>query len=112
MKAVAKRKKVGDREAKLNLREKTGSDLGKQRKTKKTDSDAKIYRPVFAVGGLDQDLRDWNGGVAGGKSLKKALQRDAEENKFTEFDANKRLRKGGKLGHQKFKSKSKFKRRK
>lgn len=112
MKVVAKRKKVDERDAVLKQREKTGSDLGKQRKTKKTDTDAKIFRPVIAVGGLDQDMRDWSGTSGGGKSLKRALKKDAEENQFSEFDANKRLRKGGKLGRQAFKSKSRFKRRK
>lgn len=110
-KAQAKKKKTALRESELSQREKTGADLGKQRKAKKSDNDAKIYRPVIAVGGLDQDMRDWSGGGQGGKSLRKALKKDAIENKFTEFDAAKQLRKGGKLGRQAFKSKARFKRR-
>lgn len=110
-KASAKRLKTTERESALSLREKTGSDLGKQRKAKKSDNDAKVFRPVIAVGGLDQDMRDWNGGGQGGKSLRKARKKDAEEAKFSEFDATKQLRKGGKQSNQSFKSKSRFKRR-
>jgi hypothetical protein len=110
-KASAKRKKTSQREAELSQREKAGADLGKQRKSKKSDTDAKIFRPVIAVGGLDQDMRDWSGGGSGGKSLRKALKKDAAENKFTEFDAAKKLRKGGKIGNKAFKSKGRFKRR-
>lgn len=110
-KAMAKKKKTSQRETEMSQREKTGADLGKQRKAKKSDSDAKVFRPVIAVGGLDQDMRDWSGGAQGGKSLRKALKKDAAENKFSEFDASKQLRKGGKMGRQAFKSKSRFKRR-
>jgi ATP-dependent RNA helicase DDX27 len=110
-KASAKRLKTTQRETELTQRSKTGSDLGKQRKAKKSDNDAKVFRPVIAVGGLDQDMRDWNGGGQGGKTLRKARKKDAEEAKFSEFDAAKQLRKGGKQSNQSFKSKSRFKRR-
>ncbi len=73
-----------------------------------------IIRPRFAVGGLDQDLMDGDGGV-GGKSMSKKmekvmLRKDGGGKEFSEFDPSKRLRKGGKIGNTSFKSKSKFKR--
>lgn len=114
MKMIAKRHKISERAGEKKEREKTGAELGLHRKSKKTDNDAKIFRPVIAVGGLDQDMNDWRGGGgtggAAGKSLKRQLKREQEE-KFTEFDPNKKLRKGGKLGNASFKSKSRFKRR-
>lgn len=67
----------------------------------------KVRRPVFAVGGLDADLHDWIGGA----KIEKASKKRKVEKEFTEFDASKRLRKGGKLGNKSFKSKGKFKRR-
>lgn len=113
MKVAAKRLKVSDREKEQKERDKTGSELGLHRKSKKSDTDAKIFRPVIAVGGLDQDMNEWRGGGkggTGGKGLKRQLKKEREE-EFTEFDPNKKLRKGGKLGKQAFKSKSRFKRR-
>jgi hypothetical protein len=113
MKVAAKKLKASDREKELKERDKTGSELGLRRKNKKSDTGAKIFRPVIAVGGLDQDMSEWRGGSTGGtggKGLKRQLKKEREE-QFTEFDPNKKLRKQGKLGRQAFKSKSRFKRR-
>lgn len=66
----------------------------------------KVHRPVFAVGGLDQDMADWNGKEMKEKKTKKKLDKE-----FTDFDPTKRLRKQGKLGSNSFKSKGKYKRR-
>lgn len=84
---------------------------GKRQKLVKQHT--KVVRQKIAVGGLDQDMIEWGGaaGSTGGLS-KKQIKNAAKEKEFTEFDANKRLRKGGKLGKSSFKSKSKFKRRK
>ena len=40
------------------------------------------------------------------------MKQDAKEKDFTDFNPDKKLRKGGKIGVSSFKSKSKFKRRK
>ena len=70
-----------------------------------------LHRQVFATGGLDQDLAKW-GGESGGISRSKAMKKDAQSTKdFTEFDPNKPLRTGGKIGNKAFKSTSKHKRR-
>lgn len=80
----------------------------------------KVVRQSFAVGGLDQDYVDWGLGAGGsaasqgagqGGMSKSQIRQVAREKPFTEFDATKKLRKGGKQGHSSFKSKSKFKRR-
>mmetsp|Transcript_20918 Transcript_20918/g.30124 ORF Transcript_20918/g.30124 Transcript_20918/m.30124 type:complete len:756 (+) Transcript_20918:54-2321(+) len=105
-KAAVKRAKVSRRENAEQLKEKTPSDISKKAKADK------VRRPVFAVGGLDHDMNDWNGSTGGIKVKKKVLQKQAKESEFSEFDPNKKLRKGGKLGHKSFKSKSKYKRRK
>jgi len=71
----------------------------------------KVVRQKFAVGGLDQDA--FNMGTSGYAGMsKKQIKMAAKEKPFTDFDPNKRLRKGGKGGKVNFKSKSKFKRRK
>jgi hypothetical protein len=72
----------------------------------------KVVRQKFAVGGLDQDMLDWGGSEVGGKLSKKQMRMLNSEKEFSEFDPNKKLRKGGKTGNKAFKSKSKFKRRK
>jgi ATP-dependent RNA helicase DDX27 len=69
----------------------------------------KVSRPKFAVGGIDQDLLFEPSKDKVSKRVSKQL---AKEKDFSEFDPNKRLKKGGKLGNKSFKSKSKFKRRK
>ncbi|CAE7655110.1 unnamed protein product [Symbiodinium microadriaticum] len=106
--SAIKKVKLASRDKKEVQKEKTMAEMG----IKKGVKNEKIRRPVFAVGGLDQDMLDWNGGGSGGKINRKAAERDAREGKFTDFDPNKKLRKGGKIGMQSFKSKSKFKRRK
>lgn len=57
-------------------------------------------------------MGEW-GGTSGAPSKKqlKVMARK-EEKDFTDFDPNKKLKKGGKVGKQAFKSKGKFKRRK
>eukprot|EP01036_Dinobryon_divergens_P058211 gene58211-77677_t len=67
-------------------------DHKKQKKS--TENDFKIRRPQFAVGGFDQDMHDWNGSE--GKKLSKKKQAQRAEKEFTEFDPNKKLKKGGK----------------
>jgi superfamily II DNA/RNA helicase len=80
----------------------------------------KVVRQSFAVGGLDQDYVDWGMGGSGsagshggskGGMTKSQIRQAAREKPFTEFDATKKLRKGGKVANKAFKSKSKFKRR-
>jgi hypothetical protein len=51
-----------------------------------------------------------HGGSKGGMT-KTQIRQAAREKPFTDFDAAKKLRKGGKVGNKAFKSKSKFKRR-
>jgi hypothetical protein len=73
-----------------------------------------VIRQSFAVGGLDGDLLgDGDRGIGGGGTTRKSLSMEARKagKEFTEFDPTKRLRKQGKVGHNSFKSKSKFKRR-
>jgi len=61
------------------------------------------------VGGLDQSLLEWGGaGIVGGQK-KKSKQAAAT---FSDFDPNRKLRKGGKISTNAFKSKKKYKRRK
>jgi hypothetical protein len=81
-----------------------GEQGGKKRKR------SKVVRQSFAVGGLDQDFSNWNGGGEGPKLSKKKQRTEDHHAKFTEFDAAKKLRKGGKVQGS-FKSKAKFKRR-
>lgn len=68
----------------------------------------KVVRQKFAVGGLDQDMADWAGGADAPHMSKKQQKKEKE---FSEFDPNKRLKKGGKGSSAGFKSKSKYKRR-
>lgn len=96
-------------------KEKSAGELAMKRVTIKDDdsrSHQKVVRQKFAVGGLDQDLYAWGSSssvVAKAPSRKQQKEREKE---FTEFDPNKRLKKGGKIGKSSFKSKGKFKRRK
>mmetsp|Transcript_19229 Transcript_19229/g.27521 ORF Transcript_19229/g.27521 Transcript_19229/m.27521 type:complete len:857 (+) Transcript_19229:1298-3868(+) len=69
----------------------------------------KVVRQKFAVGGLDQSPLEW-GGAGGGGQKKKS--KDAAAAAFTDFDPNRKLRKGGKISTNAFKSKKKYKRRK
>mmetsp|Transcript_46626 Transcript_46626/g.92390 ORF Transcript_46626/g.92390 Transcript_46626/m.92390 type:complete len:900 (-) Transcript_46626:82-2781(-) len=94
-----------------NKRKKGGKNSGQA---------TKVVRQSFAVGGLDQDYVDWGMGTAGSASSqggskggmnKTQIRQAAREKPFTDFDASKKLRKGGKAGNKSFKSKSKFKRR-
>ena len=68
-----------------------------------------VSRPKFAVGGLALD-DVWNRGKSDkmSKATEKTLKAAAD---FTEFDASKRLGRGGKVGKSAFKSKGKHKRR-
>ena len=76
----------------------------------------KVVRQSFAVGGLDKEFMDWgmtsagNGAKSGGMT-KQQIREAARAKPFTDYDATKQLRKGGKVGNKAFKSKSKFKRR-
>jgi hypothetical protein len=72
----------------------------------------KVVRQKFAVGGLDADGFDFGGNSGYAGMSKKQIKQAAREKPFTDFDPNKRLRKGGKAGRVSFKSKAKFKRRK
>jgi hypothetical protein len=101
--SAIKRVKLAARTKAEQYNAKTPSEMG----VKKGSKNEKVRRPIFAVGGLDQDMHDWNGGGGAGKSIKKAAQRDASDRKFTDFDPNKKLRKGGKLANQSFKIKRK-----
>ena len=54
---------------------------------------------------------DWGGSSSGSGLSKKQIKQDSKEKDFTEYNPDKKLRKGGKIGASSFKSKSKFKRR-
>lgn len=99
-------------------READGEDGAASKQKRKQQM--KVVRQSFAVGGLDQDYVDWGMGSAGSASAqggskggmtKGQIRQAAHEKPFSDFDATKKLRKGGKLGHNSFKSKSKYKRR-
>lgn len=78
----------------------------------KKGKDLKVHRPILAVGGLDQDINNWTGSAKGkNKEYKKMKIQSAEIDNFSEFDPNKKLRRGGKLSTNSFKSKGKYKRR-
>jgi ATP-dependent RNA helicase DDX27 len=99
-----KRAKNSARETKEKTKEKLISEL-----VKKTTKTGKVIRPKIAVGGIDQDLLGW--GSPSGSGLSKKQIKLAQREEFTDFDAEKKLRKGGKIGSNSFKSKKKFKRR-
>ena len=103
--------KESKREEAEKLKDRAAGDFYTAKKIKFTNGTHKIIRPKFAVGGLDQDMLDWGGSSGSGLS-KKQIKQDAKEKDFTEFNPDKKLRKGGKIGVSSFKSKSKFKRRK
>lgn len=112
MKAVSKKAKVTSREEDKRRKDAAllGVKLSGETKPNHKNEHGKTVRQKFAVGGLDQDMMEW-GGEGGGKGMSKKEIRKAKENEFTDFDASKRLRKGGKIGASSFKSKKKFKRR-
>lgn len=89
----------------------TGPKFAKPKNKKDASIETKAKRPIFATGGLDQDMYSWSGGGSGMKTLSKKKEKLSKEKEFSDFDPTKRLRKGGKIGHSSFKSKSKFKRR-
>ena len=93
------------------LKERAAGDVFPGKKIKFTNGTHKIIRPKFAVGGLDQDMMDWGGSSSGSGLSKKQIKQDSKEKDFTEYNPDKKLRKGGKIGASSFKSKSKFKRR-
>jgi ATP-dependent RNA helicase DDX27 len=76
-----------------------------------SNSKGKAFRPKFAVGGIDPDIISWGEGKTSSLS-KKESKKLRMEKEFTDFDPNKRLKKGGKSGTSSFKSKAKYKRRK
>jgi hypothetical protein len=111
VKTMAKRSKVAHRNQAEERKDKSLAELdAKKGKKKLSDGRTKIMRPKFAIGGIDQDMSEW--GEGGGSVSKKLLKKDARQKEFTDFDPEKRLRKGGKVGKSSFKSKAKFKRRK
>ncbi|CAM9491473.1 unnamed protein product [Ectocarpus sp. 12 AP-2014] len=74
---------------------------------------AKRKLDVGSGSAFDFDLNTKKGGPAEGKTAEGKATGVAESRyKFTEFDPNKRLKRGAKKGSAKFKSKSKFKRKK
>ncbi|CBJ29130.1 DEAD box helicase [Ectocarpus siliculosus] len=74
---------------------------------------AKRKLDVGSGSAFDFDLNTKKGGAAKGKDGEGKAAGAAESRyKFTEFDPNKRLKRGAKKGSAKFKSKSKFKRKK
>ena len=100
--ALAPRPKIKQRKLPENYEEGLLSTIG-------LHHNKKVARPKFAVGGSDQDL--FGSEPTNGKVGKHVMKQLAKEKAFTDFDPNKRLRKGGKLGSKSFKSKSRFKRR-
>lgn len=78
--------------------------------TKRGRQSAKVSRPKFAVGGLEQD-DVWGGAKKQDKPSKKVVSQMKAAADFTEFDAGKKFGKGGQKSTNSFKSKKKFKRR-
>jgi hypothetical protein len=67
-------------------------------------------RPRIAVGGLDLESGFGGEKVSKNKRLKMQV-RKMEEGLNFEYDPNKKLKKGGKVGKHAFKSKGRYKRR-
>lgn len=88
-----------------------GDGNGSRKKARKEQTKEKIVRHVRPVGGLDTFLSEGNEWGANSSAAKKKRQREDKEMDFTDFDPNKRLKKGGKAGKASFKSKKRFKRR-
>jgi hypothetical protein len=111
-----KRQKLSNRIEEVVKNEKSVGDISMKRVTVRDEnsntSRSKVVRPKFAVGGLDQDLLGWADGGGSSALDRRTRKADSKDKSFTDFDASKRLRKGGKVGTSSFKSKSKFKRRK
>lgn len=127
VKAVAKKAKQQVLEKEKTQRSKSASELT-MKKVRVVESDGgddedgeggrkkvrvKVVRQSRAVGGLDFADSEWasSGEDIANRMSKKKLRKLQEDMKFTDFDANKRLRKGGKAGTTSFKSKKRFKRR-
>lgn len=127
VKAVAKKAKQQVLEKEKTQRSKSASELT-MKKVRVVESDGgddedgeggrkkvrvKVVRQARAVGGLDFADSEWasSGEDIANRMSKKKLRKLQEDMKFTDFDANKRLRKGGKAGTTSFKSKKRFKRR-
>ena len=106
---AVRREKVSSREQNASVEQNISNIAGSKNKK---GGNTKIQRPILAVGGLDQDIRNWSGGTTGStKEYKKMMRQRADVEKFSEFDPNKKLRKGGKLSKNSFKSKGRYKRR-
>lgn len=73
----------------------------------KIAGEAGSKRQRFAVGGFDVDLQE----LTGGASTTKLNRKSSTQETFRGFDPDKRLRHGGKQGHQAFKSKKRYRRR-
>eukprot|EP01042_Synura_sphagnicola_P027663 gene27663-35698_t len=126
VKAVAKKAKQQVLEKEKTQRGKSASELT-MKKVRVVESDGgdedgeggrkkvrvKVVRQSRAVGGLDFADSEWasSGEDIANRMSKKKLRKLQEDMKFTDFDSNKRLRKGGKAGTTSFKSKKRFKRR-
>ena len=83
---------------------------GKKAKLRDAES-AKLRRPKFAIGGLEQDMLDW-GSVQRVSATKKSDKKRRPDEVFEDnYDPEKRLKKGGKASNNSFKSKKKYKRR-
>ena len=114
----------------LNKKTKSIAEMGELRESKKRSrlqlegkqhkkESKNLMRPRFAVGGFDMenDFGSGSGGIGGGRggglNAKKIKTQDRkiEAELAYEYDPNKKLRKGGKVGTSSFKSKKRFKRR-
>lgn len=105
--------------------ERSLAELGLQREVKKRSrlqlegreqrkESQDLMRPRLAVGGLDLGEVDVAGNGEGsgiGRKRAMAQQRQTEAELAYEVDPNKKLRKGGKVGSNAFKSKKRYKRR-
>jgi len=126
VKSVAKKAKDQVQQKEMGRREKTAGELAmktmtllvndndfddSRKKAKNEQTKEKIVRHVRPVGGLDNFLNEGNEWGANSSAAKKKRQREDKEMEFTDFDPNKRLKKGGKAGKASFKSKKRFKRR-
>jgi hypothetical protein len=112
MQEAPRKFKESKKDEAAKLKDRAAGDVFPGKKIKFTNGTHKIIRPKFAVGGLDQDMMDWGGSSSGSGLSKKQIKKDSKEKEFTEYNPDKKLRKGGKIGVSSFKSKTKFKRRK
>lgn len=112
VKQMAKRSKVSRRVNEVSLRDVAIGSKDLKKSTIVSEQGKKIIRQKFASGGLDRDLFDWEGtksNSSGGK--KDRIRKMLEVEEFRGFDPAKKLRKGGKVSSNSFKSKKRFKRR-